>query len=116
MRVYEGKVEWRGENTKTGELKDLPIAISLEDFSMDLYPPKITIIDRTSGESFPVGRPEMVESFVGSSGVIGEWTILLEVGKFINIHMTTIWEEIRNILFLNWFGILGLFLYILEYL
>ncbi len=78
MRVYEGKVEWRGENTKTGELKDLPIAISLEDFSMDLYPPKITIIDRTSGESFPVGRPEMVESFVGSSGVIGEWAIKID--------------------------------------
>jgi hypothetical protein len=78
MRVYEGKVEWRGENSKTGELTELPVAISLEDFSMDVYPPKITIIDKRSGETFPAGKPSLMESFEGSSGNIGEWGVKVD--------------------------------------
>ena len=78
MRVYEGKVEWRGENTKTGELTDLPVAISLEDFSMDMYPPKIAIIDKRNGETFPAGKPSLIESFEGSSGNIGEWGVKVD--------------------------------------
>lgn len=78
MRVYEGKVEWRGENTKTGELTDLPVAISLEDFSMDLYPPKIAIIDKRNGETFPSEKPAMMGSFEGSSGNIGEWSVKVD--------------------------------------
>lgn len=78
MRVYEGQVEWRGESSKKGELTELPVAVSLEDFSMDEYPPKIVLIDKSSGETFPPGKESSVKSIVGSSGDIDDWEIKVD--------------------------------------
>ncbi len=56
MYVSEGETQWRVYN-ESGEIKELPIAISLEDFDMDVYPPKLTIIDRSTGEAQPTSKP-----------------------------------------------------------
>ena len=57
MRVPEGEVEWRGTDSH-GRVMQLPIAIELYDFSMEEYPPSLTIIDRKTGASQPVEKPE----------------------------------------------------------
>lgn len=78
MMVYEGQVEWRGQSSKAGELTELPVAVSLEDFSMDEYPSKIVIIDKSSGETFPPGKEASVIAIVGSSGEIDDWEIKID--------------------------------------
>ncbi|MFA5848467.1 MAG: cytochrome c biogenesis protein ResB [Bacteroidales bacterium] len=55
MTVYEGKIEWRGENTKTGQIDELPVAILLKNFEMEEYFPKTIIIDKKSGDAIPSG-------------------------------------------------------------
>ena len=57
MRVPEGEVEWRGTDSH-GRVMQLPIAIELYDFSMEEYPPSLTIIDRKTGASQPLEKPE----------------------------------------------------------
>ncbi|MCK9305413.1 MAG: cytochrome c biogenesis protein ResB [Bacteroidales bacterium] len=48
ITVPEEKVEWRGENAFTGEVEELPVAIQLNDFRMELYPSKIMIVNKTN--------------------------------------------------------------------
>lgn len=57
MHVREGEVEWR-VYSENKDVLELPIAIQLNDFDMEEYAPKLTIIDRESGESQPEGKPE----------------------------------------------------------
>ncbi|SHF01155.1 cytochrome c biogenesis protein ResB [Dysgonomonas macrotermitis] len=57
MYVYEGETEWRVYSDH-GDILELPIAIQLNDFVMEEYPPKLTIIDRESGKAQPEGKPD----------------------------------------------------------
>lgn len=57
MHVREGEVEWR-VYSETDEMLELPIAIQLNDFDMEEYPPKLTMINRESGEPQPSARPD----------------------------------------------------------
>jgi hypothetical protein len=55
MRVPEGGVEWR--SISAGELKDLDVAIRLDDFVMEEYPAQLALVDPATGQSLPPGRP-----------------------------------------------------------
>ena len=55
MHVREGETEWRVYDDHNN-VKELPIAISLNDFDMDYYPPKLAIIDMENGEVLQIGR------------------------------------------------------------
>ncbi len=57
MYVEEGETQWRVYDTD-GEVKELPIAIKLNDFDMEHYPPRLAIIDKASGAVQPEGKPE----------------------------------------------------------
>lgn len=57
MHVPEGEVEWRVYNDKN-ELLDLPVAIKLNDFYMEDYPPQLTVIHRETGIPQPEDKPE----------------------------------------------------------
>lgn len=57
MSVKEGEVEWRGIS-KTGETKELPVAIQLDTFSIEEYAPKLVVIETATGRMLPVERPE----------------------------------------------------------
>lgn len=57
MNIREGETEWRGTNRK-GIVKELPIAIQLDTFNIELYHPKLVIIDNKTGEMLPSNRPE----------------------------------------------------------
>lgn len=82
MTVAEGSTEWRGERGGVKEPVELPVAITLLDFSMSEYPPKIAIVDKTTGESQPVKRAVFVEAVEGESGIISGWRINIDTFKY----------------------------------
>ncbi len=87
MHVREGEVEWRVYNEQD-EVLDLPIAIELNDFQMEEYPPKLTIINRTTGVSQPEDKAEYFQiDEQQSNGTIADWHI--SVKEYIH-------EAIRN--------------------
>jgi ResB protein required for cytochrome c biosynthesis len=48
--------EWRAYN-KQGELKELSLAIKLNEFSIEEYPPKLMLIDNETGKALPESKP-----------------------------------------------------------
>ena len=57
MYVREGETEWRVYDEQEN-VKELPIAITLNDFDMEYYPPKLAIINLESGEVLPNNKPD----------------------------------------------------------
>ncbi len=57
MQTFLKQPEWRAQ-TDNGELVELPIAIELQDFDIEEYPPKLLLIDNKSGKAQPVGKPQ----------------------------------------------------------
>lgn len=57
MTVREGTVEWRATD-QLGQVHELPIAIELDTFMIEEYPPKLVIIDNQTGKILPADRPE----------------------------------------------------------
>ena len=53
----ENRPEWRATKDFSTELYELPLAIELERFELEEYPPKLMIIDSRSGEPLPAGHP-----------------------------------------------------------
>jgi len=49
MNVHVGQSEWRGLD-KDGIVHDLPLKICLKKFSIDEYPPKLTIVSNKTGK------------------------------------------------------------------
>lgn len=75
MHVLEGEVEWRVYSANEDVL-ELPIAIRLNDFSMEEYPPKLVIINRENGEAQPRGNPYFFQlDEKRPAGNLGEWTV-----------------------------------------
>lgn len=70
MTVKEGNVEWRALD-RTGGLRELPVAIELDTFTIEEYPPKLVVIDTHSGKMLPEKQPE---NYV--YGGVGEKTAL----------------------------------------
>lgn len=57
MTVREGAVEWRSDHSP-GEIKELPLAIQLDSFLIEAYPPKLVIIQNETGKMLPASRPD----------------------------------------------------------
>jgi len=75
MSVKEGTVEWLSSNSK-GEIKELPLAIQLDSFLIDEYPPKLVIIENESGKMLPATRPESyMFDGVGKSTLLAGYTV-----------------------------------------
>lgn len=78
MYVREGEVEWRVYDDNNN-VKELPIGIKLNDFDMEEYPPKLTVIDRQSGEPQPINSPDYYQIDVKSpTGHLNGWDIEVE--------------------------------------
>lgn len=87
MHVQEEATEWR-VFSDAGDMLELPVAIHLKDFYMEEYIPKLAIIDKKTGESYPAGNPKMWQiDTVTTNGAIEDWRI--EVLEYIH-------EAIRN--------------------
>lgn len=78
MYVYKGETEWRVYND-TGDVLELPIAIQLNDFIMEEYPPKLTVINRQTGEPQPINKPRYFQIDENCPvGDLDRWSIHLE--------------------------------------
>lgn len=78
MHVREGETEWRVYN-ENDDMLELPIAIELNDFNMEEYPPSLTVVDRATGAVQPEGKPEFF-AFDGkiTSGSLAGWEVNVE--------------------------------------
>lgn len=56
MTVNEGSIEWRAQDELMNTV-ELPIAIQLDTFMIDEYPPKLMLVDLESGKALPENRP-----------------------------------------------------------
>jgi hypothetical protein len=78
MHIREGETEWRVYNNK-GEALELPIAIELNDFYMEEYPPQLAVIERETGVPQPEKRPEFFQiDEKKPNGRIAGWNISLK--------------------------------------
>lgn len=75
MTVTKENPEWRAVDDK-GQIVELPLAIELRSFTIDEYPPKLMLVDNTSGETLPAGHPQhvLVEA-VPRLGELSGWNI-----------------------------------------
>lgn len=78
MHVREGETEWRVYDD-LNNVKELPVAITLNDFDMDFYPPKLAVINIETGEVLPHGQPEyfQIDNDVPQGNLDG-WQIVTE--------------------------------------
>lgn len=69
------EAEWRATD-EAGEMVELPLAIELNSFTIDEYPPKLLAIDNTSGKALPEEYPEnlLVEE-TPLSGSLSDWEV-----------------------------------------
>lgn len=78
MHVIEGEVEWRVYDDQEN-VKELPIAIQLNDFDMEEYPPKLTMIDRKSGEPQPKAEPDFYQiDTKATMGQLNGWELQMD--------------------------------------
>lgn len=78
MYVQKGETEWRVYNNK-GEPLDLDIAITLHNFIMEEYNPKLAIINKYNGDVIPYGRPEYYQINEKRNSIqIEEWTLVVD--------------------------------------
>lgn len=74
MQVSENQTEWRGE-TDMGELVELPIAIELHDFHMDLYAPKLLVMHNTTKK---ILSAYMDVDTIQNQGRLLDWRVEIE--------------------------------------
>ena len=79
MTVVEGNVEWRAQDALVNVL-ELPIAIELDTFKIEEYPPKLVVIDNHTGMILPENRPEsyMFEAVGKTTQLVGNTIEVLE--------------------------------------
>ena len=56
MTVSEGTLEWRAQD-ELKNIVELPIAIQLDTFMIEEYPPKLMLVDLESGKVLPRNKP-----------------------------------------------------------
>ena len=76
MNLYKDKAEWRAF-TEENKMVQLPLALELKEFSIDIYPNKLFVID-TTGSALPVEKPQgfMLEK-EGESMTLLHWKVTL---------------------------------------
>lgn len=78
MYCEEGKPEWRGLDNFQ-QVHELPLAIELQKFTIDEYPPKLALFDSKSGKALPEDKPQNIVVENGfKSGELQGWTITVE--------------------------------------
>lgn len=78
MYIREGETEWRVYSADNDVL-ELPVAITLNDFYMEEYPPQLVIVDRNTG----MIQPEEEAAYLPidmkkPAGVISKWEVTLD--------------------------------------
>lgn len=78
MTTRIGSAEWRAADEK-GTVHELPLAIELQEFTIDEYPPKLMLVDNASGKVIPAGKPEHILLEAGvRTGQLPGWDVSVE--------------------------------------
>lgn len=78
MTTSLGNAEWRAQNETTRQLVELPLAIELNNFTIDEYPPKLMLIDNETGKVLPEKAPAHVLLEDGvESGELQDWELTI---------------------------------------
>ncbi len=91
MQTKLMQVEWRATN-ENNQLVELPVAIELQSFTIEQYPPKLLVISNETGESLPKSQPHnlLVEEVPASGHLLG-WQI--EVSEFLPMAAAVTTED-----------------------
>lgn len=75
MNTRIGQTEWRAVDSDQ-RVCELPLAIELQNFSIDEYPPKLMLVDNSTGKALPNNAPEhlLLEDDV-KSGMLQGWNV-----------------------------------------
>ncbi len=77
MYVEKGQVEWR-VYSRDREVLELPLAIRLDEFDLEEYPPRLAVVNRETGQALPKGRPELYQiSQDHQAGRLLDWELTL---------------------------------------
>jgi hypothetical protein len=75
LQAYPHKPEWRAVDDK-GAMHELPLAIELQQFSMEEYPARMMVIDNGSGKAQPEKGPQTMTTDE-KKGKILDWQITI---------------------------------------
>ncbi|PVX51022.1 respiratory nitrite reductase-specific cytochrome c biogenesis protein NrfK /respiratory nitrite reductase-specific cytochrome c biogenesis protein NrfL [Balneicella halophila] len=91
MQTQLGQPEWRA-TTDDGQMVELPIAIELQSFTIEQYPPKLLVISNETGEALPKKQPHnlLVEE-TPIKGKLLDWEI--EVTEFLPMAASVITQD-----------------------
>lgn len=80
MVLEQDEIEWRGYQQGRNGLQDLPIALELQDFRMEEYPPQVVLIDGTTGQVLPEGAVKDFISLeaVPTEGFLVDWSVSID--------------------------------------
>ena len=78
MYCEEGNPEWRALDSYD-KVHELPLAIELQKFTIDEYPPKLAMFESKTGKALPKDKPQniVIEKGFTSAELVG-WTITVE--------------------------------------
>lgn len=78
MTTSLGNAEWRAQNETTQQIVELPLAIELKDFTIDEYPPKLMLIDNSTGKVLPEKAPVhfLLEEGL-EKGELQDWNLVI---------------------------------------
>lgn len=78
MTTRVGQPEWRAYDQQK-QMKELPLAIELKQFTIDEYPPKLMLIDNETGKTLPKDKPVnlLLEEDL-HKGKLLDWEISIE--------------------------------------
>lgn len=77
MYCETGKPEWRGLDAQ-GTVHELPVALQLDRFTIDEYPPKLMVVDG-GGLPLPHDKPQqLLVDRKDARGTVAGWTIRVE--------------------------------------
>jgi len=86
--------EWRAKNDKN-EMVELPLAIELNSFTIDEYPPKLMMLDNVTGEALPKKKPAnvLIETYPSATELFG-WE--LEITEYLPFAAALVSEDTIN--------------------
>ncbi len=82
MYVSEGETQWRVYGADN-EVRELPIAIKLIDFNMEVYSPKLAVVNKETGAVQPESKPEFfqIDEDISRGSIAG---VEIEVEEYIH--------------------------------
>ena len=78
LQTEKDGLEWRGVDDQGG-VHELDLAVCLHEFSIDMYPAKLIIVEHKSGKSLPLDKPDVMLLEEGvKEGYIDGWHITID--------------------------------------